>query len=137
MGRARLTIIMTVKAVLDVGQLLREPQRVSQLSMEDARTLITQLATLLVLLSTRASETSQPVVVSEPPVLWLSSEQVEQRFGLSNAWLMEHRRQLAGLGIVSRPSRKVRLYDIKKLGRFVESRRVPTSDRDLARAAHP
>jgi hypothetical protein len=111
-----------VRAVLDVGQLLQQPERVSQLSIEEARALVTQLASLLVLLSTRASEPS-PAVISASPEIWLSPEQVEHRFGLSNTWLHEHRRQLSALGIVSRPSRKVRLYDPEKLARFLESRR--------------
>ena len=129
-----------LRAVLDLGQLLREPERVGQLSTEEARALVTQVAALLVLLSSRASE-SQITKDQEnkDPAQWLSAEQVESRFGLPNSWLMEHRRQLASLGIVSRPSRKLRLYDSKKLGRFIESRRQSTTTNEhvaLSRRGH-
>jgi len=120
---------MTVRAILDVGQLLQQPERVAQMSPEDARQLVVQLASLLVLLSTRASEPPITGAVSNEtsPAVWLSADQVESRFGLPNSWLLEHRRQLASLGIVSRPSRKIRVYDAKRLGRFLESRRMSAS----------
>ena len=117
-------------AVQDVNSLLAEPERVHKIDPVDARTLIIQLASLLILLSTRASEPSQPIAVSSDPATWLSAEQVEQRFGLPNTWLHEHRRQLSSLGIVSRPSRKTTLYDVKKLGRFIESRRQSATTND-------
>ena len=117
-----------LRAVLDVGSLLQQPERVSQLSIEEARQLVSQLAALLVLLSARSSEPPVPVPATDSaPVVWLSATQVHERFGLEATWLHEHRRQLSALGIVSRPSRKVRLYDPKKLSRFLESRREATN----------
>jgi hypothetical protein len=95
---------------------------------------------LLVLLSTRSSEPSIPLPATDgAPAVWLSATQVHERFGLEANWLNEHRRQLSALGITSRVSRKTTLYDVKKLGRFIESRRqsVPTNEHvALSRRGH-
>jgi hypothetical protein len=113
-----------LRALPDLNGLLQEPERVNRIDPVDARNLIIQLSALLLALALRASEPPVAVVSNETSgAVWLSAEQVYTRFGLQASWLMEHRRQLSALGIVSRPSRKVRLYDAKRLGRFLESRR--------------
>jgi hypothetical protein len=113
-----------LRAVQSVDALLTEPELIHKVSAEEARTLVTQLAALLLTLSLRAREPMAPIIDTKDPAVWLSAEQVEQRFGLNNLWLMEHRKQLGALGIVARPSRKIRVYDTKRLARFLESRRV-------------
>jgi hypothetical protein len=109
--------------VPDINSLLSEPARITQLSTEEIRAVIVQLASLLLLLSTRASAPPVSALSSPDTGIWLSAEQVYQRYGLEASWLHEHRKQLGSLGVTSRVSRKTTLYDVKKLSRFIESRR--------------
>jgi hypothetical protein len=125
---------MTVRVVPDINALLTAPEQVNKLDPGDVRTLITQLAALLVLLSTRAAE-PPPISVLPDLVQWLSAEQVTQQFGLSPGWIAEHRRLLASLRVTARVSRKTVLFDPRKLRRFIESRRAANSDGAYAHQA--
>jgi len=59
------------------------------------------------------------------PVDWLSTASVILRFGLTERWLADHRRQLRLRGIVSKPSRKTTLYHARRLARFLDERSRP------------
>jgi hypothetical protein len=56
---------------------------------------------------------------------WLSLEAATARFGLTERWLADHRRQLRLRGIVSKPSRKTTLYHARRLARFLDERSRP------------
>jgi hypothetical protein len=49
--------------------------------------------------------------------------QVEAQYGLSATWLNEHAREMEKVpGLVSKPSRKVKLYRAATLRRWIESK---------------
>jgi hypothetical protein len=64
-----------------------------------------------------------PPVAGEPE--YISADDVTRRFSLSRDWLEDHARDLRARGIVVKPSRKVRLYHLRKLRRFVDGRTTP------------
>ena len=128
---ARMT---TANSVADLAALLAEPSRVTELDPEAARALLSQVSALAFALAVRAATT--PPAPSPgggdgsrnghpEPAVWLSASQVEAVYGLTAAWLSEHSRELDRVpGLVTKPSRKVRLYRAATLRRWLEARTV-------------
>ena len=56
---------------------------------------------------------------------WLSVEAVVSSFGLTPRWLEDHREDLRRRHILSKPSRKMTLYHMQRLTRFLEERSRP------------
>jgi len=105
---------------------------IENVDLESVPSLIGDLERLQALLWTRLlgptrSERSSGVGRSEAelhaePFDWLSTASVILRFGLTERWLADHRRQLRLRGIVSKPSRKATLYHARRLARLLEER---------------
>ena len=111
-----------VAALRDLGHLAAE------LGPSEARRLLPQVAALSMLLASKAAEVGPeapaPTKVEGEAAVWLNPTQVEQTFGLPVPWLLEHARELEQVGLVAKPSRKLRLYHRAKLARWVEARRT-------------
>jgi hypothetical protein len=56
------------------------------------------------------------------PEQWLAEKQVTEGFGLTAEWLEDHQADLRAHKIISKPSRKVRLYHARRLVRYLEAR---------------
>ncbi|MGH9813305.1 MAG: hypothetical protein ACRD4T_09240 [Candidatus Acidiferrales bacterium] len=104
-----------------------DPGVVVHLSAAVRQTLVLRAAAALAALAAWSANAEQPpsasassMSSSEPE--WLDSDGVTQRFGLDKRWLADHARELRRLRITTRPSRKVVLYHVARLRRYLESR---------------
>jgi hypothetical protein len=107
-------------------RLLEISRLVMEVPPREAQVALAQVAALTLLLSVRAaeldSEEASPTQTVES--VWMNPAQVEQIYGLSLAWLLEHARALEQAGLVSKVSRKMKLYHRAKLGRWIAARQA-------------
>ena len=112
-------------AVPSLDDLARDPERVTALPLDTARALFQSVTLVQALLLGRLMEGAS-LSMARPPERdaeeWLNAEQVGIRFGLEKRWLSDHMRELRSHRIVSRPSRKVIVFHVRRLGRFLEAR---------------
>jgi hypothetical protein len=117
-----LAVVPTLDALAD------DPSRVAALPVETVRALYARMlvcqAALTPRLLTAVGAASGPPLPPPGPE-WITAAQVREQFGLDALWLAEHRRGLQQCRIVSSPSRKVRLYSVARLRRFIEQQAEP------------
>jgi hypothetical protein len=120
-----------IGSIVDLAALLMDPAQVTELDPAKARSLLAPLAALAFALSVRAA-TAPP---APPPgdgdgsrngheaAVWLNGSQVEAQYGLTPTWLREHARELEQVpNLVSRVSRKGRVYKASVLRRWIEAK---------------
>ncbi len=120
-------------AVLTVGTaaplptldaLAADPGLAVQLSPEARQALILRTAAALAALAAAGPIPGLAPAPASPPTRdeWIGADEVGRRFSLTRRWLEDHSGLLRRLKIVAAPSRKVRLYHVGRLARFLEAR---------------
>jgi hypothetical protein len=115
-----------VVAVPSLDELASNPSVATALPRPVAAALLPSALTVVGILFSRLHDTPEPGAPASHPANsdepeYLSAADVTRRFGLSRDWLEHHARDLRGRGIIAKPSRKVCLYNVRKLRRFVEA----------------
>jgi len=105
--------------------LAADPGLAATVSPEARQALVLRLAAVLAALAASTGlrpAPSSPALRDDEGAQWLAVDEVKRRFGLDRRWLADHAIRLRQLKIVTAPSRKVRLYHVGRLGRFLEAR---------------